>query len=405
MRGVPWFRRLPRGSVRWRLTLLYSGLFVLAAGVLLAFVYAMVAHTSNWAGTKVGSVSRDAPLPVGAPAVKAVVERSLEAQRDEQLYWLLVESGIALALMALASLALGWLVAGRALAPLRTMTHKARRISADDLHERLAVSGGPRDELKDLADTFDGVLARLQGAFEAQKRFVANVSHELRTPITFQQAVVDVALDDPDADAETLRDACRRVRTAAEEQERIIEALLMLARGQRGLETREYVDLAEVVREALPPSGDVPVAIRTELAAAPLLGDRRLVERLVGNLLDNAVRHNSPEEEGGWVTVWVGRQDEGRAVLRVRNSGPHVPADQVDPLFEPFRRLGTERTRRTRRREGLGLGLSIVEAVAEAHGGHVQARPGGAEGGLVVEATFPATWTARGARRRDVDRT
>ncbi|MFZ3567858.1 sensor histidine kinase [Streptomyces sp. BH097] len=382
--------RLPGGSVRWRLTLLYSGLFVLAGGLLLTFVYAMVAQASGWGRVKEKAVSAAEPVPreAAAPALKAVVERSLEVQRDGQLHRLLVESGVALGLMALASLALGWLVAGRVLAPLRTMTHKARRISADDLHERLAVHG-PRDELKDLADTFDGLLGRLEGAFEAQKRFVANASHELRTPITFQQAVVDVALDDPEADAETLRAACRRVRTAAEEQERIIEALLMLARGQRGLEKREYVDLADVVRDVLSAAeGDEGVSVRTELAAAPLLGDRRLVERLAGNLVDNALRHNSPEREGGWVTVRTG-SESGRATLRVHNSGPHVPADRVDSLFEPFRRLGTERT--TRRREGLGLGLSIVAAVAQAHGGRVRARPGGVEGGLLVEAEFPAT--------------
>ncbi|MGY0491446.1 sensor histidine kinase [Streptomyces sp. WG-D5] len=378
--------RLPGGgSVRWRLTLLYSGLFVLAGGVLLAFVYALVARTPDWSRVRSGVRSTDAVVPphVDGPALRAVVEQSLEAQREGQLHRLLIESGIALGLMALASLVLGWLVAGRVLAPLRTMTHKVRRISADDLHQRLAV-GGPRDELGDLADTFDALLARLEGAFEAQKRFVANASHELRTPITFQQAVVDVALDDPDATAQTLRAACRRVRTAAEEQERIIEALLMLARSQRGLETREYVDLADVVRDVLASvGGGVPV--RAALDRAPLLGDRRLVERLVGNLVDNAVQHNSTDLQGRWVAVSTQWRD-GLATLHVHNSGPHVPADQVDSLFEPFRRLGAERTRR---REGLGLGLSIVAAVARAHGGHVRARPGGTDGGLRVEVGFP----------------
>ncbi|MEV5611660.1 ATP-binding protein [Streptomyces sp. NPDC052225] len=372
----------PPGSVRWRLTLLYSGLFVLAAGVLLAFVYAMVAQKS---GSSVAPPSTTTGRTFEQKgSVKAVVEHSLEAQRDGQLHRLLVESGVALGLMALASLLLGWLVAGHVLAPLRTMALKARRISADDLHERLAMSGR-HGELGDLADTFDALLARLEGAFEAQKRFVANASHELRTPVTLQQAVVDVALDDPDASAETLRAACRRVRAAAEEQERTIEALLMLARSQRGLEQREYVDLADVVRDVLPGSIG-PVRVTADLAPAPLLGDRHLVERLVGNLVDNAVRHNRPDQEGSWVAVWTGRHD-GRPTLRVGNSGPPVPADQVASLFEPFRRLGAERTRR---RDGLGLGLSIVAAVAAAHGGRVRAWPGGDAGGLLVEAAFPA---------------
>jgi signal transduction histidine kinase len=373
---LPWRPR----SVRWRLTLLYSALFVVAGAMLLGFTYFLAA--SSRSGKAFGSGSQEPVLGSGPealdpPTVNAVVE----AVRSDQLHELLVKGGIALAVMALTSVALGWLMAGRVLDPLRTMTAATRRISADNLHERLAVPG-PDDELKAMADTIDAVLARLEGAFEAQKAFVANASHELRTPLTLQQAVVDVTLADPDASVRTLRAALLRVRAAGEEQERMIDALLSLARSQRGLERREFVDLADVVRDRLP-QADVKVEAR--LDPAPVLGDPQLIERLVVNLTDNAVRHNLPEGEDSWVSVWTGVDDAGRPGLRIENSGPVVPADQADGLFQPFRRLGPERARK---RDGLGLGMSIVAAVVAAHGGWVLARtrPGG---GLVVEVALP----------------
>ncbi|MFI6279505.1 sensor histidine kinase [Streptomyces sp. NPDC050988] len=370
-------------SIRWRLTLLYSGLFVVAGAVLLALTYALMSER----GEQV-SVSRPDPPPgewgAGAHAVQGYVREQLVAQRSDQLHQLFVESGVALGVMALASLVLGWLVAGRVLAPLRSMTGAVRRISADALHRRLAVAG-PADELKDLADTFDDLLARLEGAFEAQRRFVANASHELRTPLTLQQAVIDVALADPGADAETLRAACLRVRAAGQEQERLIEALLALALSQRGVPEREFVDLSVVAAELLPDGGP---RVSAELSPAALVGDPQLIGRLVSNLVENAVRHNVPSGEGGWVSVWTGVVD-GWASLRVVNSGPVVPGDQVGVLFEPFRRVGVERVRtRSRAREGSGLGLSIVAAIAAAHGGVVEARARG-EGGLWVEVVFP----------------
>ncbi|WP_413759142.1 sensor histidine kinase [Streptomyces sp. MMBL 11-3] len=398
-------------SVRWRLTLLYGGMFAVTGAVLLALTYALVAEDPSLsvsgadvragapessAGTGSGSGPGAGAGPTGRPgaaAVEGYVRERLAVQRGDQLHQLLVESGIALGVMAVASLVLGWLVAGRVLAPLRDMAEAARRISADDLHRRLAVSG-PDDELKGLADTFDDLLARLEGAFEAQRRFVANASHELRTPLTLQQAVVDVALADPDADAASLRAACLRVRAAGQEQERLIEALLTLARGQQGLRERERepVDLAVLVAELLPAPGGRP-RVSAELGPAPLLGDPQLVGRLVGNLLENAVRHNVPEGEGeeGWVTVRTGVVAGGRAWLRVVNSGAVVPAGEVGVLFEPFRRVGVERVRassRTRDREGVGLGLSIVAAIVAAHGGGVEVRARG-EGGLWVEVVFP----------------
>ncbi len=394
-------------SVRWRLTLLYSGLFAVTGAVLLALTYALVADDQSPAVSGSGSGERPTPgeaeagmgdtgsgpvVKQGAAAVERYVRERLAVQRNDQLHQLLIESGIALGVMVIASLILGWLVAGRVLAPLRDMAVAARRISADDLHRRLAVSG-PDDELKVLADTFDDLLARLEGAFEAQRRFVANASHELRTPLTLQQAVVDVALADPRADAASLRAACLRVRAAGQEQERLIEALLMLARGQRAEPERESVDLAVLAAELLPEAGSGAgpgpgpgPRVDAELTSAPLVGDPHLVGRLVSNLLENAVRHNVPQGAGGWVTVWTGVVD-GRASLRIANSGPVVPADQVGALFEPFRRVGVERVR-GRSREGAGLGLSIVAAIVGAHGGVVEARARG-EGGLWVEVVFP----------------
>ncbi|QQM40513.1 sensor histidine kinase [Streptomyces liliifuscus] len=378
-------------SIRWRLTLLYSGLFVVAGAVLLALTYALMSER----GEQVSVTRPDVPpgaWGAGAPAVQGYVREQLVAQRSDQLHQLFVESAVALGIMALASLVLGWLVAGRVLAPLRSMTGAVRRISADALHRRLAVAG-PADELKDLADTFDDLLARLEGAFEAQRRFVANASHELRTPLTLQQAVIDVALADPGADAETLRAACLRVRAAGQEQERLIEALLTLARSQRGVPEREFVDLSVVAAELLPDAGLGP-RVSAELSPAALVGDPQLIGRLVSNLVENAVRHNVSPGEEGWVSVWTGVVD-GWASLRVANSGPVVPGDQVGALFEPFRRLGEERVRTrsrsgsgSRSREGSGLGLSIVAAIAAAHGGAVEARARG-EGGLWVEVVFP----------------
>jgi len=373
--------RGPR-SIRRRLTLLYSALFVAAGALLLGFTYVLAA--SSKAGRALSSVEGQVPRPVGEPGTldPPAVDAVVEAVRSDQLHELLVKGCVALALMALASVALGWVMAGRVLAPLRTMIAAARRISADNLHERLAVTG-PDDELKAMADTFDAVLARLDGAFEAQKSFVANASHELRTPLTLQQTIVDVTLADPDASAGSLRAALLRVRAAGQEQERLIDALLTLARSQRGLERREFVDLAEVVRERLPEAG---VRVEARLEPAPVLGDRQLIERLVVNLTDNAVRHNLPDGDASWVSVWTGVDAAGRPGLRIENSGPVIAADQAAGLFRPFRRLGPERVRK---RDGHGLGLSIVAAVVAAHGGRVLARTR-PRGGLVVEVGLPA---------------
>jgi len=397
-------RWLPRRTVRLRLTLLYGALFLMAGAALLGITYVSVANQTKGSMLAVQGQVRDggpggtvkttirvgtdlppaAGLPRGAKANVAYAQRIAGQTRAQQLRSLLAWSGIALGIMAFVSIGLGWLMAGRALRPLRTMTATTRHISEENLHERLAMTG-PNDELKELGDTIDGLLGRLQLAFEAQRRFVANASHELRTPLTLERAMIEVALADPHADADSLRAVCERVLAAGAEQERVIEALLTLARSQRGIEERQPFDLAAVVEAALADLGPEP-PVEATLEVAATTGDQRLVERLVVNLLDNAVRHNVP---GGWVRVRTGVEGE-RATLRVENSGPVIAPDDVPGLLEPFRRAAPARSTHG---DGLGLGLSIAAAIATAHDStlEVRARP---EGGLDVEVGLPYAGTS-----------
>jgi signal transduction histidine kinase len=312
--------------------------------------------------------------------------RSLAVQqRAAQMGQLLLWSGVALAIMAVASIGAGWLVAGRALAPLRRMTADVRQISAADLHRRLTRSG-PDDELSDLGATFNDLLGRLERSFEGQRQFVANASHELRTPLARQRTLIQVALEDPSVTLASLRATVERVLVAGEQLEKLVEALFTLARGERGLERRERVDLAAVANDVMVPrrieierSG---LRLDTQLDPAPISGDPRLLERLVANLVDNAVRYNVPSGRLE-VTTATGA---GSAVLRVTNSGPVVPPAQVDRIFQPFRRLGADRTHSE---DSWGLGLSIVRAIASAHDAVVTARADPA-GGLDIEVNFPA---------------
>ncbi len=318
-------------------------------------------------------------------------------QHSAELHQLLTMSGIALAIMAVASMILGWLIAGRALRPLHKITSAAREISASNLHERLALEG-PDDELTELGDTFDGLLSRLESSFQSQRQFVANASHELRTPLTVERALLEVALADPDGDYESLRAACERVLASSEEQERLIEALLTLASSERGLERREPFDLGALTNEALD-ARRVEIerrglSLSATIDPAPGLGDPRLIGRLVANLLDNALRHNvagGQVEVATWITgpAHVGTSIGGPArhsVLSVSNSGPAVPPEEVQRLFQPFQRLAPDRAGHG---EGHGLGLSIVRALATAHGASVTARAR-IEGGLAVDVSFPA---------------
>ena len=287
---------------------------------------------------------------------------------------------LGLAALVLVSIGLGWLVAGRFLGPLREITATARDISATSLHRRLGATGRT-GEFAELAATLDGLFERLEAAFASQRHFVANASHELRTPLTAERALVQVALADPDATLESLQATCREVLALGAAQERLIEALLTLASGAQGVERREPFDLADVARGVVRGRRRDGVALETTLEGAPTSGDPRLVESLVANLVDNALRHNI---EGGSVDVATATVD-GHARIVVSNSGPLVPGTEIDRLFEPFQQLDAPRTRHG---DGHGLGLAIVRAIADAHGAALIARARPA-GGLDVTVTFP----------------
>lgn len=305
-------------------------------------------------------------------------------QRVEELHQLEIESAIALGIMAILSGLLGWVAAGRVLRPLRTITATTRDISATSLDKRLALER-PGDELKDLGDTIDALLARLEDSFTAQRAFVANASHELRTPLALSRAMLQFALADPQLTFTVLKATCQDVLDAGGDHEQLIEALLTLARSQQGVEHREPINLAEVVDEVVsarrPPGTDEGITIETALSPARVSGDPRLIRQLVHNLVENALRHNTT---GGNVRVTV-EAGLRHTLLTVDNTGPPVPADQIDRLLQPFQRLKPDRTDDT---VGHGLGLSIVRAIATAHDATVQIRPNDG-GGLHVSVAFP----------------
>jgi signal transduction histidine kinase len=311
--------------------------------------------------------------------------RAVEAaQRATDAHQLLVDAGIALAIVAVIALLAGWLIAGRVLRPIRTITRTARRISSVSLHERLALQG-PEDELKELGDTLDDLFGRLDSAFEAQRHFVANASHELRTPLTADRNLLQVALDDPDTSVDAWRSTAEELLASNDEQRDLIESLLTLASSESGLDQREPVDLAlvaQLVLDGRERSEHVGIRVESTLTAAPVDGDPRLLESLMANLVDNAVTHNV---EGGRVDVSTGTR-EGMARVAVSNTGPLVPLADVDRLFEPFQRLDP---RRVHHKNGHGIGLSIVRAIAAAHGATLAANPL-PDGGLFVEVLFPA---------------
>jgi signal transduction histidine kinase len=385
-----------RRTIRLRLTAIYGGLFLASGAALLAVTYAYVnkvtSRVESYVGTRgrftFGFASMSPGGVHGAPSTASPQTKVLMAlaarQHAGEMHQFLVYCGVALAVIAALSLALGWFVAGRALRPVRTITATAREISATNLHRRLALAG-PNDELRELGDTFDDLLGRLERFVHAQRQFVANASHELRTPLAWQKAIVQVALADPDADSESLRAAHEQVLVSAAQQERLLEALLTLTRGQAGTERSDHIDLAAVAELAVLTRESEAVhrgiELRSRLRAAPTTGDARLVERLVANIVDNAMRYNVP---GGHVEVTTGTE-AGLATITVANTGPQVRPDQVDRLLMPFERFGPDRTNG---REGNGLGLSIVEAISTAHGATLSLRPREA-GGLEVAVSFP----------------
>ncbi|WP_329337683.1 HAMP domain-containing histidine kinase [Streptomyces sp. NBC_00663] len=390
-------RRLTPRRVRVRFAVLFGLLFIASGAVLLGMTYLLVNRPTHSSVVKYEINGGDGAQPTihiqpggqnggDAPPPEFALDAQLREQaarmHEAQMHDLLVQSCIALAIMACLSVALSWLLARRVLRPMRTVTAGIRSISARNVHERLAVEG-PGDEISDLADSVDGLLDRLEAALESHKRFVANAAHELRTPLTVERALLEECLLDPDATAASFRENFERLLRISTHQGALLESLLTLAVSERGMDRTEPVDLAEVVESVLltqlsrTEQQDVRIADRTE--PAQVAGDTALLERLVANLVHNAAYYNVPD---GTVDVTVRRHDR-HAVLTVTNTGPAVPEERVAQLFEPFQRMS-----RTAGDGHHGLGLSIVRAIAAAHDAALTARPGPA-GGLVVELSFP----------------
>jgi signal transduction histidine kinase len=378
-------RPRPRRTARLRLTVLYGGAVFLACGVtVLAFTYLLYELLDGRTTLSVLPRKPGKAVPVAAvPPAQAAIRVAGLGQIAVDRQQLLIVSGVALAVIAVAAVAIGWLIAGRVLRPLRTITAAAQRISASSLHERLALPG-PDDELKELADTLDNLFARLEASFDAQRRFAANASHELRTPLTRERALLQVTLADAAATTGTWRAISRELLASNAEQERLIEALLTLASSEADPADRELADLAAITSAALvaarPEISRLGLHVHAGIQSATLDGDPLLVQQLVTNLIDNAVRHNIP---GGDIQITTTTSHDG-AVLSVTSSGQVIPPTEVDRLFQPFQRLGP---RPARRDGGHGLGLSIVRAIANAHAANVTARPRPG-GGLAIDVTF-----------------
>jgi signal transduction histidine kinase len=352
--------RLHWRTLRLQLALLYAGAFVALGAALLAVSGLLV---------RSGSVS----VSGSSSSQNAFIGRHFD-----------VGPALVFAGTVLVALALGWLIAGRFLRPLRTITATARDISASNLSRRLSLAGRD-DEFTALGETLDDLFARLEASFQAQRHFVANASHELRTPLTAERTLLQVALADPDATVETLRSTCQQLLALGDQQERLIEALLALARSERGIDQWQPVDLAEIARKAImgrrQEADHRGIRIDAALNPAPATGDLSLADSLVANLVDNAIRHNL---DGGRVEISTAVAGD-KAILSVSNTGAVIPPGEVDRLFQPFQRLSTERVGHA---SGNGLGLAIVRAIAGGHGATLtaNARP---EGGLDIQASFP----------------
>jgi signal transduction histidine kinase len=348
-------------TLRLQLALLYGGAFVALVGAVLAV-----------SGLLVRSASQSVNGGIGT-------SRNFFSGRQLNI-------GPALVFVAavLVAVALGWLIAGRFLRPLRTITSAARDISASNLSRRLSITGRD-DEFTELGETLDNLFGRLEASFQAQRHFVANASHELRTPLTAERTLLQLALADPDATVPTLRSTCQQVLALGDQQERLIDALLTLASSERGIEQQEPFDLAEIAGKAIMECRQDAerrrIRIDAELHAAPATGDPQLAASLVANLIDNAIRHNL---DGGSVQISTATTD-GQATLAIANAGVVIPPGEVDRLFQPFQRLGTARVGHA---GGNGLGLTIVRAIADVHGATLAAHAR-LDGGLDIRVSFP----------------
>ena len=351
-------------TVRLRFALLYAGALLVSGLLVLSVAFLTESSTQQ-----VGSAG---PPVVTHPFARAFGPGVL----------------VTLAVLAMLSVAFGWLLAGRLLRPVRVITAAARDISASNLSRRLR-PGRRDDEFSRLGETLNELFTRLEASFQAQRRFVANASHELRTPLTAERTLLQVALADPEADAAALREACEQVLALGVQTERLIDALLTLATGERGIERREPFDLAALAAGVVHTLGEAAargdIRLDATLAPAPAAGDPRLAESLIANLARNALQYNLP---GGWAEISTATRD-GQAVVCVRNTGPVIPPADVGRLFQPFQRLGTERAARS---GGHGLGLAIVRAIADAHHASVTARAR-EKGGLDIAVAFPAAGT------------
>ncbi|MFI6292108.1 sensor histidine kinase [Nonomuraea sp. NPDC050790] len=369
-------------SVRWRLTLTYSAMFFVAAAVVVTSLYVIVGNAIEveWPNLNLRGIP-----PIEAAIAEAQWRAAQAATKQTIQEAMLRSSVMALVGVGIFAVIVGYFVADRALKPVSKMTATARKLSEGNLsHQRIALQG-PNDELKELADTFDDMLTRLNVAFDTQRRFVANASHELRTPLTINRTVLEIALGDPGA-SEDLKALGRTLLEVNARNEKLIEGLLLLARSERELAVRKPVDVKDVARTAveqvLPFAEEHGVSVTTELNPAGTVGDPVLLERSVSNLLENAVKYNLPDNGKVWIRTGMA---DGALVVQVANTGQHVPAYEVNSLFEPFRRLHADRVDSAK---GSGLGLSIVRAVVQAHGGNVAAVPRDG-GGLVVTIRLP----------------
>ncbi len=361
--------RLPfRPTVRARLALLLAAMVVLTGVVLLTASFLLV------------TVSVD--NTVFNPGTPGDLQMRT-TEHGPRLARLLVEYNVMLAVLVAIACGLAWLVAGRMLRPLRQITDTAQRITGDDLHQRLALDG-PADELTELADTFDAMLARLEAAFTGQQLFAANAAHELRTPLAVMRAELDLLLVGPEPSPAEVRDTATRLRRTVLSSERLLERLLILTRGMLAPGEREPVPLDQITGQALAAAAETTRAqgltIHPGLEVARAYGDPSLLGEVASNLIGNAVKYNCPD---GWITADT-RTDGDLVILEISNSGQRIADADLDGLLEPFRRAGQQRTG-----SSSGLGLSIVRAIVTAHDGELGLRAL-ADGGLAVRVSLPA---------------
>jgi signal transduction histidine kinase len=382
--------RRPRLTVRARLTLIYTGLFAVCGAIVVAVSYTLVARlepqgqgeqapASFLARCRSEQLSAHPNDRVLAKCNAYFQLQGAQHQRDVTLSHLLQYSLITLAVVIALAAILGWIAAGRALRPVHRITSAARAASEHNLSARVALRG-PRDELQELAETFDEMLGRLQAAFEGQRRFIANASHELRTPLAVMRATVDVVLDNPDSTPDDLRGMAADIRAAADHAEHLVGALLILARNERGLTVHEEVDLATVAEDVLDTADLGDLQVHATLEPAVISGDPVLAEHLVANLVGNAIRYNAAAGD-----IWIGtRTSAGSSHLTVANTGPLISPADADRIFQPFQRLDDRASH-----DGSGLGLTIVASIAAIHGGSATADPR-KDGGLTVTVTIPS---------------